>query len=280
MSDTVTIQPGATGADFVTLTDDIGQWLTNHNARFVIRYSVPPESTSIGKDIHDDEIAWHHTHNIAVLLNWEINTRDGFRGRPGGLNAGQWLKNRAHQLGYPETVPLFVSIDTNTTDRNVGIFERYVRGFAETVAPHPLGIYGDDDIATAVWDLRPIYWKTNARAWSSRPGPPAHIQQHLPEPPSVDRNTCVRAFDGWLPTSEDDEMAIRYFRFEPLEVTGPVPLFATSDGLHVSWVSAPQFAAVGAGADIEVVDRAEAIRYTFVGPTPPGYFGIWGSDAH
>jgi hypothetical protein len=81
---------------------------------------------------------------------------------------------------------------------------------------------------------------------------------------------------------EGDDMTVRYFRFEPLEVTGPVPLFATADELHASWISADQLAARGglAGAVLDVLDRADARRYTFVGPCPDGHYGIWGSDAH
>jgi len=199
-TDTRLLVVGELGADYVRLTGAIKAWLLGVGASFVIRYAVPPETTHIGKNIDAAEVAWLHDHGIAVLLNWEINPRDGDRGTAGGRRAGDWLRARAAELGCPVAVPLFCSIDTDTTPANIGSATDYVRAFAAAVAPHPFGVYGDTDIAGAVADLDPIVWRANARAW----GPPSagvHVQQHLPEAPGVDRNRVLIPFAAWQPST-------------------------------------------------------------------------------
>jgi hypothetical protein len=86
---------------------------------------------------------------------------------------------------------------------------------------------------------------------------------------------------GVFHSNPPEVSTMQMFRFTELD-TGPAPLFATVDGLHCSWLSGPQFAALGgtSGNVIDVLDRAEAIRFTMVGPIPPDHYGIWGSDAH
>ena len=71
-------------------------------------------------------------------------------------------------------------------------------------------------------------------------------------------------------------MPIRLFKFDD----NP-PLFASGDGVTAFWVSNPQWQkwlALGIvhEDDIELLDRAEAVRFMFTGSQPPeGYGGIW-----
>lgn len=212
MTQTTIIPPGSPGADFVRLTDSMKIWLLAARVRFVIRYSVPPETTKIGKNILAAECRWHHDHGIAVFLNWEINISDGDSGAAGGSHAGAWLKARARELGCPTSVPLFVSIDTDVHSGNLARTEQYVRAFAMAITPHPLGVYCDTTLAAAVVDLHPVFWRANAIGWGSpRPEAPVHIQQQKAVyPPGVDPNVSVRPLIGWLE--------------RPDPITPPVPL--------------------------------------------------------
>lgn len=205
MPSTTIIPAAAKGADYVRLTDEIKTWLLDNGISFVIRYCVPPESTKIGKAITAEEVAWLHANGIAVLLNWEINALDGLGGAVAGTRAGVWLKARAAELGCPTSVPLICSIDTDTYAANIAAHTAYVRAFAAAIAPHPVGLYGDVDIATAVADLKPLFWRPNASAWGAiKPGAPTvHVQQQASiHPPGVDPNTAVAPFTAWLPTPD------------------------------------------------------------------------------
>lgn len=199
MTNTTTIQPGEQGADYVRLTDPIKLALLARGHTFVARYAVPPETTSIGKVITAAEIEWLHANRIGIVLVWEINALDGYRGAPAGRYAGEWSKNNARQLGCPESVPLFCAIDTDTTTANVTKFRAYVNAFAAAIAPHPLGLYGDTDIALAMADHRPVFWRAGARSWS-RADYDAHIVQSPGAvPPGIDLNICRLPFTAWLP---------------------------------------------------------------------------------
>lgn len=266
---TITIPQGAAGADFVSLTAAMKAWLLARDVEFVLRYSVPPETTRIGKDIGADEVAWHHAHGIAVLLNWEINPTDGSAGAPGGHRAGTWLKARAAELGCPTDVPLFASIDTDTWRANIVAHEAYVRAFAAAIAPHRVGVYGDDDIAYAVRDLFPVYWRANASGWDGEARPvTVHIQQHRAlYPPGVDPNTCVTPFPAWLPAiaptkpappTEEPDMNPRYIR-----VNDRPAVWVTTNNITATRVDAEQFAALG-NPTTEVITEKAAKRFGFV----------------
>lgn len=77
----------------------------------------------------------------------------------------------------------------------------------------------------------------------------------------------------------DKESIMRLFKFD-----GAPPLFASSDGITAVWVSGPQWRkwrqlGLAGPDDIEMLDRAEAVRYSFVGGQPPeGYGGIWANS--
>jgi Domain of unknown function (DUF1906) len=196
------IQAGEVGADYVKLTDPIKDVLLARKVTFVCRYCVPPETTRIGKAITKDEIAWLHANDIAILLNWEISENEPDRGETGGHRAGKWLRAKAAEYGVPEEVPLFISVDRDTNKFNIAITEQFVRGFDAEIGPHPLGVYGDDDIAYRVRDLNPVFWRANAIGWDGQPLPtPVSVQQYLPSQ-NIDLNKCLALFPGWTKEQE------------------------------------------------------------------------------
>lgn len=271
MPQVVTVPVGAKGADYVKLTDEIAHWLYENNIDFVARYCVPPESTRIGKAITPAEVRWLHDSGIAILLNWEIHAQDGLTGAAGGKRAGDWLKARAAELGCPTSVPLIASIDTDTYPANIKLHEQYVRAFAAAIAPHPVGIYGDVDIAVAVKDLSPLFWRANAQGWGlylPDKHPPRHVQQHKAlYPPGVDPNTAMAPFTAWLPTPDpipepEDDMTRYLIRDKRLGG-------AVYDASTLAPIGADLFAAMQNDPSVKIIDQDhEPTTQAFLGRLP------------
>lgn len=216
-TDTVVIQPGWFGIDYVRLTDDLKRLIDDSlrpeggsvpPIRFVCRYDVPPESTRIGKVITDDEIAWLFSRGVAIFLNWELSPSEPSQGRSAGLRAGEYLQRMCEQRGYPNDVPPFVSVDTNTVDANVFQHVAFCLAFAQQCAPGPWGIYGDTDIGQAMQLFEPgppMLWRAAAASWGGPNDPITYLQQR----PSrwswgvgstrYDPNYCTQPINAWLP---------------------------------------------------------------------------------
>jgi hypothetical protein len=98
---------------------------------------------------------------------------------------------------------------------------------------------------------------------------------HIFNPAVLDRLCALSTTPQPIPpiVPEEDDMAVRYFKFAPL--TTPAPLFASGDGVTAVWVDDEQHPLMPVGA-IESVPTSVAKRYTFVGGNPPeGCRGIW-----
>ena len=214
----VTIQPGAKGADYWALTPTLtAAWLKAQGVSFVIRYIARSKS---GKVITPTEVTALHAARIAVVLNYEGSTADLIGGAAGGATNGTWSRNFAAGIGYPEHLPLFVSIDTDVVASNLGSARAYVRAFMAAANPYQPAVYGDTDIAAEVADLGAIFWRANATGWGQvKPGQVVHVQQgrQTTYPAgTIDPNVCLAPFSGWLP-----------HEFHPAPIP-PVPMPAPS----------------------------------------------------
>lgn len=198
-----TLNPDDKGADFVALNDAIKAWLLAERVKFVIRYVVPSNFTSIGKDYRAWETDWYAEHGICPVSNFERSHDDATRYTDDyakGREFGKAARDTTAEFGFPVSAPIFCSVDQDIRGYNIDEAERYVRGFTEAIAPYPIGIYGDDDIAYRCRDLNPVYWRANARAWDNETRDVmVHVQQSLPIPPGVDPNTVVSPFTVWDP---------------------------------------------------------------------------------
>lgn len=232
MNQLVTIEPGALGADYVSLTPKVKAWLLTNHARFVIRYIA--RRSSIGKIITTAEIKWLHANGIAIALNYEGSTNDLQSGAPGGVANGSWSRQFVRSLGYPEPAPLFVSVDTDVYAGNLGTAKAYVQGFIGQIGAHHPAVYGDTDILAAVKPLRPIGWLPNARAWSDpTDGAIVHIKQGREDKQyGVDPNVCLLPFQAWLPHDDKPEPP------QPPEDSDMGKLFQADDGDTAEFVVA------------------------------------------
>ena len=81
------------------------------------------------------------------------------------------------------------------------------------------------------------------------------------------------------PVVKEPAMALKLFKLDDTP-----PLYASADGITAIWVSARQWKKwrgldIGADPDqIELLDKAEAVRFTLVGPCHPDHTGLWANS--
>lgn len=201
------VRPGETGVDF-SWTKPPASRLVELGYTFVVGYiSVPPASA--GKNITKAQCDEYIAAGLKVLLVWEMSAETPNQGYWRGRTDGVGARIQAEKRGYPVDVPILTAVDTNTTTANIGAHTEYVRGFVETVAPYPVGIYGDTDILRRVQGWR-IGWVPNAWGWSAASrvlaeaeaaAVGAHVLQrkgfYIDDKWAVDPNVAVREFPAW-----------------------------------------------------------------------------------
>lgn len=213
---TITIQPGSVGADYVKLTNGICEWLLDNNARFVVRYVA--QTTKIGKIITPEEIKWLHNHDIAVVLIYEGQADDTLKGGPGGVTNGIFAAATAKELGYPKGLPIQAAADIDLGGSNLKASRLYMEAFktAVTSEGYTFGMYADEDLAEVMeCDMLTV---PNAKGWSRRLyakiraslpwGLTVHVLQSLPNASRVDPLKCYTPFQAWLPPLGQDMPAV------------------------------------------------------------------------
>ena len=220
MPSTVTIQPGALGADFYALTPQIAATLLDRKVAFVARYVG---NGSSGKHVTTKplswdpkgrtEVEWYHSNGIAFLAIYERSADDIKGGALAGLKAGKAGSEGARLIGYPPPLAITACADTDVTDANLASAIDYCRAFADATAVAgytQTSLYGDEDIAAA-WPADivcipgALFW--SRRLWqrikANAPfGLKVTMIQKLDQPNRLDWLTVYAPFDAWLPTPD------------------------------------------------------------------------------
>jgi len=206
-----TIQKGAVGADFVTTTEKILDWLKTNDCSFVVRYIA--RSSEIGKIVTAEEIDRLHTNGFAVSLIYEGTHGDALLGAETGTSNGKFAVDFARALGYPEGCVLSAAADTDIKATNIEPAIAYMNAFRKEVeaAGYQFGMYADEDLGKAIESQLlcipgAAFWSRNLfqRIKAKMPfGLTVHLlQKGIPEA-HVDRLTCFQTFPAWLPTDEE-----------------------------------------------------------------------------
>lgn len=269
MNQLVTIPLGSLGADYVSLSPRVKQWLLANRARFVCRYIA--RRTSIGKIITREEIAWLHEHGIGIVLNYEGSHTDHLLGAPGGVANGKWSRDFVHGLGYPAGAPLVFSVDTDVYAGNIALATAYSRGFISEIDPYTAAAYADSDLLAALKPFEPLGWLPNARSWSEGSDDAiVHVKQGREDKQwGVDPNVCVRPFLAWLPHNDptptptpepEDDMNILPY---PERIYDTRAIGERFDAMEVRIVP--------------IVARRVRVNITAVNPAADGYITVWGA---
>lgn len=130
----------------------------------VMRYvSWLPNGKVIGKAEFDATLAA----GKAVGIVWESTGTDYVGGYDAGHRAGLEARRQAHALGFPDSRPIYTTVDRG--DHWSDVLGEYQRGFNDAAGQQgaPQGFYGDVELGHRLLDLGLIawFWQTNARAW-------------------------------------------------------------------------------------------------------------------
>jgi hypothetical protein len=123
-------------------------------------------------------------------------------GATAGTKNGNYARLVAQALGYPQGLPLVVSVDTGLTTTALTTAVVYCKAFFAAAAPYAPALYGPVNLYQQLRKWEPWYWMPNALSWQTglKPTDVIHVRQQRSQyPPAVDPNVTVTAFDAWLP---------------------------------------------------------------------------------
>lgn len=138
--------------------------------QFVARYLADALGDQGGlKNLTADEAQGYLGAGIAIMPVWEGTTDEAISNFSAGQAHGQAWKAQALGLGIPEDVRAWWTVDTKAGFGfgDLDHIAAYGQGFAQAVAPHPVGVYGDGVVCQAMVDRRLVSgtWATNAISW-------------------------------------------------------------------------------------------------------------------
>jgi hypothetical protein len=147
---------------------------------FVARYLAD----SLGNDgrfknLTADEARSYLDAGISIMPVWEGAAREALSNFSVGQAHGQDWKSQADRLGIPQEVRAWWTVDTDAGPGDLDSIAAYAQGFAQAVAPHPTGVYGDGAVCQAMHDRRLVSgtWATNATSWPGGAFPFADVVQ-------------------------------------------------------------------------------------------------------
>lgn len=157
------LKAGSTMADF-SFTKPPAKRLKELGFDGVVGYiSHPPSNPA--KNITRAQIKSYLDAGLGVLLVFELNAERPDKGGAYGALDGKSAANLAKALGYPESVPILIAVDTNTVPANKPSHIHYCEQFEKACKPYPVGVYGDTDILSSFRSQ--IGWVPNAWSWSN-----------------------------------------------------------------------------------------------------------------
>jgi hypothetical protein len=118
---------------------------------------------------------------FTVTPNWEWGKGTWREGRAGGLRDGAEARRQCRALGFPDSVWIPQSVDTDIFAFDYPIAAAYQDGFNESGGCGPQGCYGTSGLLNYLFDrgLIRLGWQTQSRGWqnNSSDNPRAQIIQ-------------------------------------------------------------------------------------------------------
>lgn len=143
-----------------------------------------------------DRLTGYLNGGLGVILNYEASGQEWTRGRAPGFDAGRWAAELAAEVGYPSTVAVLTSLDSNVTTATLPAALAYADGFHEGLdGAQPLGVYAERSVIFGLGELCVLGWATEATAWDhDNPAPLAHVhlQQRRPTTAEIRRMPYTR----------------------------------------------------------------------------------------
>lgn len=176
--------------------------------RFACRY-LSYDTT--GKNLTVDEVQALHAAGLSIVLNWEYAQSAALRGFIQGHDDAQAARAQRAQIGAPNTVPVYFSVDFNATAADMPEVLSYVAGCVSVLGYDGVGVYGSDAVIAAVANANACKWLWQTYAWSNGTWDSrAHIQQT--------RNGVP--FAG-VSIDQDESMTVDFGQWEVSAMTQP-----------------------------------------------------------
>jgi nucleoid-associated protein YgaU len=205
---------------------------------------------------------------LGILLNWEQRASD-WRIPANGDTHGARAAQQAFDLGYPTTMPILVSIDTDAEPSEIPLARAYFERFTAAAAGYPIGGYTAAPVANELLQrgLTCFVWGPAARAWNrGKQYTRLDMQQELNPTPKflgfqkfgkqIDVNETKSEIVVWTATPGT----------EPIHRTGPSPATYTVESGD-SWFAIAE-KLLGSGARMR--DLAAANGKSISDPLHPG----------
>lgn len=144
--------------------------LKSAGVKALLRYiSVSPTGPS---DVQANEVVRIHKAGLGLMCVFEELNNSSISDRATGVAHGTAARNNLALLGYPETIPVTMTVqDAGITRDQYDIVVAYSAGFAEAIHwPAGLIAYGGTSMSRYVLDRVPGFigvWKAGAGSWSA-----------------------------------------------------------------------------------------------------------------
>jgi LysM repeat protein len=160
---TSTLPSGTIGVDYSFARPD-PKALHAAGARFASRYLARVPNQKVIDRAERDRL-WEA--GLGILLNWEERASD-WRTPANGDRHGARAAQQAFELGYPMTMPILVSVDTDAEPSEIPRAREYFERFTAAAAGYPIGGYTAAPIANELVDrgLTSFVWGPAARSWN------------------------------------------------------------------------------------------------------------------
>jgi hypothetical protein len=204
---TAMVNPGDIGVDYSFGRPDPAA-LAAAGVKVVCRYIAGNSTKPI--TIAERDALW--AAGLGIVLNWEASASDPLLGASKGLSHGDQAQTGADALGYPDSMPIIVSVDFGVTSQMTSSVIAYMKAFASRNRRR-LWVYGgttigDRLIAEGICDR---IWQAKSGSWSPVPSVNTVLRQLLNvQTPSlaqfgnsIDENTVVQSFPVWTGSGPD-----------------------------------------------------------------------------
>lgn len=130
---------------------------------FAVRYIDYPGTT---KGLTAEECDDLQAHGIAIAVVFEKFAGRALEGREAGqVDAGQSDKELC-KLGFPARTPVYFAVDFDATAAQQAAVDTYLRGAADVLGLHRVGVYGSFDVVRRCRTNGTAQWFWQTYAWS------------------------------------------------------------------------------------------------------------------
>lgn len=188
----------------------------------ILRYVAPPPNP---KNLTRAEAQAALAAGIDVATVWESTGNRALAGRAAGAADGARAKAMSEACGAPAGAAIYYAVDFDANAAQLAAIGQYQAGFAQGIAPHPVGVYGGLATVKAMLVAGAARaWQTAAWSRGQRASEAClyqRAQQVLIGGTTCDVNEVLGPFGGWLHGNNPSPPPAQPLPPLPPNLTGP-----------------------------------------------------------